>query len=79
MVPKESGFNQSETASGKCSMVKLYKGSILVITEAQFAIQSQVMQPNCMERIHACGCNNNAILSDRAIFTFPTVTVCRPR
>ena len=58
MVPKESGFNQSETASGKCAraycdvfparlsrqgMVKLYKGSIFVITEAQFAIQSQVM------------------------------------
>ena len=57
MVPKESGFNQSETASGKDArvvwlfharlprqgMVKLYKGSIFVITEAQFAIQSQVM------------------------------------
>ena len=24
------------------------------------------------------GCNNNAIFSDRAIFTFPTVAVCRP-
>ena len=23
-----------------------------------------------------CGCNNNAIFSDRAIFTFPTVAVC---
>ncbi len=57
MVPKESGFNQSETASGKCArecdvfharlprqgMVKLYKGSIFVIKETQFAIQSQVM------------------------------------
>ena len=55
MVPKESGLNQSETASGKCArvvfharlprqgMVKLCKGSIFVITEAQFAIQSQVM------------------------------------
>ena len=26
-----------------------------------------------------CGCNNNAICSDKAIFTFPTVDVCRPR
>ena len=56
MVPKESGFNQSETASGKCAqwdvfharlprqgMVKLYNGSIFFIAEAQFAIQSQVM------------------------------------
>ena len=55
MVSKESGFNQSETVSGKCArmvfrarlprkgMVKLYKGSIFVITEAQFAIQGQVM------------------------------------
>ena len=26
-----------------------------------------------------CGCNNNAIFSDRAIFMFPAVVVCRPR
>ena len=25
------------------------------------------------------GCNNNAICSDKAIFTFSTVDVCRPR
>ena len=45
MIPKESGFNQSETASGKCAqgMVKVYKGSIFVIIEAHFAIQSQFM------------------------------------
>ena len=60
MVPKESGFNLSETASclNACAnsaeydvfyarlpwqgMVKLYKGSIFVITETQFAIQGQV-------------------------------------
>ena len=61
MVPKESGFNQSETAlpanaRAQCDvlharlprrgMVKLYKGSIFVITEAQFAIQSQVILCN---------------------------------
>ena len=53
MVPKESGFNQSETASCLCDvfharlprqgMVKLYKGSIFVSTETPFAIKSQVM------------------------------------
>ena len=26
-----------------------------------------------------CGCNNNAMFSGRAIFTFPTVVVCRQR
>ena len=34
-------------------MLKFYKGSIFVITETQFAIQSQVAkQPNCTERLH---------------------------
>ncbi len=56
MVPKENGLNQSETASADARadcdvcharlpwkvMVKLYKGSIFVITETQFAIQRQV-------------------------------------
>ena len=33
-------------------MVKLYKGSIFVITETQFAIQGQVMErPNCTEHL----------------------------
>ena len=26
-----------------------------------------------------CGCNSNAMFSGRAVFTFPTVVVCRPR
>ena len=52
MVPKESGVNLSETrlayARADCDvfyarlslqgMVKLYKGSIFVLTETQFAI-----------------------------------------
>ena len=34
-------------------MVNLNKGSIFIITETKFAIQSQVMkQPNCTERLH---------------------------
>ncbi len=56
MVPKESGFNQSETTSNAHAhrdvfqarlpweeKVKLNKGSIFIITETQFAIQSRVM------------------------------------
>ena len=56
MVPKENGLNQSETASADARadcdvcharlpwkvMVKLYKGTIFVITETQFAIQRHV-------------------------------------
>ena len=57
MVPKEHGFNQSESVSTWRAhasrdvfqarlpwqdMVKLYKGSIFVITATQFVIQSQV-------------------------------------
>ena len=52
MVPKESGFNQSKTSCALCVrtlcrfpgspamaryIVKLYKGSISIITETQFA------------------------------------------
>ena len=57
MVPKDSGFNQSERLPANVhahrdvfqaglpwqDMVKLNKGSIFVITETQFAIQSQIM------------------------------------
>ncbi len=57
MVPKQSGFNQSETASANAhahgdvfqaclpwqEMARLNKGSIFIITDTQFAIQSQVM------------------------------------
>ena len=62
MVPKEGGFNQSETDCGLCAciarlqwqgMVNLYKHSIFVITETQFTIQIQVtQQPNYTKRRH---------------------------
>ena len=52
MVPKENRFNQSPDARADCDvfharlpwkvMVKLYKGSIFVITETQFAVQRQI-------------------------------------
>ena len=59
MVPKESGFNQNRLSANAHAhrdvfqarlpwqemplMLKLNKGSIFIITETQFAIQSQVM------------------------------------
>ena len=85
MVPKESGFNQSETASGLCArivlharlpwqgMVKLYKGSILVIAKTQFAYPKSGYISTKLHGTSTCGCNNNVTFSDR------TVDVCRPR
>ena len=32
-----------------------------------------------LHRTSKCGCNNNAIFSDIAIFTFLTGSVCRPK
>ena len=57
MVPKESGFNHQKRLPSNAhahrdlfqarlpweEMVKLNKGSFFIITETQFAIQSQVM------------------------------------
>ena len=57
-------------------IVKLYKGSIFVITE------THPKSDYVTTKLHGtstCGCNNNAIFSDRAMFTFPTVGVFRRR
>ena len=86
MVPKrvDSTYQQQRPAYARAEcdvfyahlpghgMVKLNKDSIFVITETQFAIYGQA-------RNVYCGCNNNAIFSDRVIFTFTTVAVCQPR
>ena len=48
-------------------MVKLNKGSILIITET---IHTTKLHGTSTRR-----CNNKAIFSDRVIFTFPTVTM----
>ncbi len=93
MVPKESGFNQSETASGwyaclawrfPCSSATARDGE--VIQRQHFCHHGgTICHPKTSyvtTKLHGtstCGCNNNAIFSDRAIFTFPTVAVCRPR
>ena len=61
-------------------MVKLNKGRIFIITETQFAIQSQVMYVTTkLHETSTCRRNNNAIFSDRAMFTFPTGAVYQPR
>ena len=92
MVAKESGFNQSETGSGKCArIVWLFPCSSATVRDGEVLQR----QPFCHHRgtichpkssyvttklygTSTCGCNNNAIFSDRAIFTFPTIAVCRP-
>ena len=52
---------------------------IFVITETQFAIHTK--SGYVTTKLHgtfACACDNNAMFSGRAIFTFPTVVVSRP-
>ena len=60
-------------------MVKLNKGSIFIITETQFAIQKSGYVTTKLHGTSTCRHNNNAIFSDRAIFTFPTGAVSQPR
>ena len=90
MVPKESGFNQSETIASNAHahlgvfqarlslkvMVKLNKGSIIVITETHFGIKSGYVTTKLHET-STYRCNNKAIFSDRAIFKFPVVYITR--
>ena len=93
MVPKESGFNQSETASGiRVRKVRRFRGSPATTRDGEVIQREHFCHHGntiCHQkssyvtiklyRTSTCGCNNNAIFSDRAIFTFPTVNVCRPR
>ena len=60
-------------------MVKLYKGSIFVITETQFGISKSGYVTIKLHGTSTCGCNNNAIFSGSAILAFPAVVACRPR
>ena len=93
MVPNESGFNQSVAASSMCARkARRFPCSPAVKSEGE-VIQRQhfchhgetICHPKSgyiTTKLHGtstCGCNNNAIFSDRAIFTFPAVVVCRPR
>ena len=92
MVPKESGFNQSVAASGMCARkARRYLYSPAVESDGE-VIQIQhfclhgytICHPKSgyvTTKLHGTsksGCNNNAIFSDIAIFTFLTGSVCRP-
>ena len=70
MVTKESGFNQSEDGE--------------VLQRQHFCHHGDTIchpKSGCVTtKLHGtstCGSNNNEIFSDRAIFTFPTILVCR--
>ena len=93
MVPKESGFNQSVEASGMCARkARRFPCSSAVARDGE-VIQRQhfchhgdtICHPKSgyvTTKLHGTstfGCNNNAIFSDRAIFTFPAGVVCRSR
>ena len=85
MVPKESGFNQSETACGSCARIVWRFPCSHTMARDGEVIQKQhlchhgdtICHPksgNVTTKLHgtsACGYNNNAIFSDRAIFSFP--------
>ena len=93
MVPKERGFNQSVAASGMCARKAWRFPCSPAMGSDGEAIQRQNFCHNGDTSCHpksgyvttklhgtsTCWCNNNAIFSDRAIFTFPVVVICRPR
>ena len=93
MVPKESGFNQSVAASGMCARKSWRFLCSPTVTRDGEVIQRYhfchhgytICHPKSgyvTTKLHGtstCGCNNNAIFSDRAIFTFPAVVICQPR
>ena len=93
MVPKESGFNQSVAASGMCARKAWRFRCSPAVTRDGEVIQRQrfchhgnrschpksVYVTTKLHGTSTCECNNNAIFSDRAIFTFSAVVLGRPR
>ena len=93
MVPKECGFNQSETACGlwagiawrfPCSPTTARDGELIQMRTAFLSSRRHIVRhPNSnyvttkLYGASTCGSNNIAIFSERTIFTFPTVAVCR--
>ena len=88
MVPKESGFNKCKCARVvsrfPCSSATARDGE--VIQRQHFCHHGGTIchpKSSCVTTklygTSTCGCNNNAVFSNKAIFTFPTVAVCRPR
>ena len=92
MIPKESGFNQSQRLPPHAhahrdvfqarlplqEMVKLNKGSFFYHHGDTICHPRSGYVTTKLHGTSTCRCNNNAIFSDRAIFTFPTVAVCMP-
>ena len=90
MVPKENGFNQSGPASRCCARTLWRFSGWPSMARDGEVIQMQhfchhgdtICHPKSgyvTTKLHGtstCGCNNNAMFSGRAIFTFPTVVVC---
>ena len=95
MVPKQSGFNPQPIKNGlRIMRAHIVTGSrppamardSVVLRKAAFLsslrhnLPSKVRLRNKQTTRNVyCGCNNNAIFSDRAIFTFHTVSVFRQR
>ena len=93
MVPKECGFNQSETGCGLCTGIVRRFPSLPAMARDGKLIKMQhscyhvdiIRHPNSsyvttkLYRTSTCRINNNTIFLERAIFTFPTINECRPR
>ena len=85
MVPKDGGFNQSETASGKCARVERRFQCLSATARDGDVIQRQHFFHHGCTICHARssyittklygtytrGCNNNAIFSDRGFLPSP--------
>ena len=93
MVPKENGFNHSKTSGALCQRtLRRFPGSTAVSRDSEVPQRQHfchhgdtICHPKLgyvTTKLHGtstCGCNNNAIFSDRPIFTFPTIGVFRSR
>ena len=92
MIPKGNGFNLSGTASCCCARtLRRFLGWPATARDGE-VIQMQhlchhgdkLCHPKSgyvTTKLHGTstyGCNNNAMFSGRAFFTFPTVVVCWP-
>ena len=93
MVPKDCGFNQPETACGLCAGIAwrfpclptMASDGELIKMQHSCHHVDEIRHPNSsyittkLYGTSTCRCNNNTIFSERTIFTFPTVDVCRAR
>ena len=93
MVPKECGFNQSQTACGFCAGIAwrfpcpsttARYGELVEMQHSCHHVDT-IRHPNSsyvttkLYGTTTCGCNNNTIFSERTSYTFPTFDVRRAR